>query len=156
MRGRRGGRPKIADLLAGPQGELARKLIQVARDINVAPTLFLGLRFPTTTLIYGDPDHPDRVTQQIGSAAFTDEDRGLLLGLRKWEAGLCTGCHEPREIAWHSDMDGFYDGAKYVCHACTARDGGERKVIYSIAKTSRDFEARPLPPFELGVTTTSE
>lgn len=111
---------------------------------------------PETTLIYGDPDRPERVTAQVQAAPFTAEDRGLLIGLHRWESGLCPGCREPRSVAWHSDMDGFYDGEGFVCHACTARDGGEKKVIYRYATTSRDFDARPLPPFEYGVTTTSE
>lgn len=114
------------------------------------------MRLPTTTLVYGDPDHPDRPTQHIGSPAYTAEDRGLLLGLHKWESGLCPGCKQPRDVAWHSDMDGHYDAHTYVCHACTARDGGAKNVTYTIAATDRDFTAKPLPPFELGVTTTSE
>lgn len=57
-------------------------------------------------------------------------------------------------MAWHSDMDGDYQAEVYVCHACTAIQGGEEKVRYPVVRTGRDFTARPLPPFVLGVTTT--
>lgn len=110
---------------------------------------------PTTTPVYDDPDHPDRPTSLIHSPPWTPEDRGLLIGLERWEASLCK-CGQPRSLAWHSDMDGDFEAPGFVCFACTAVGGGEEKVKYHVPRTDRDFHARPLPPFQLGLTTTDE
>ncbi|GAW54748.1 hypothetical protein [Nocardioides sp. PD653] len=59
-------------------------------------------------------------------------------------------------MAWHSDMDGDYEASVYVCFACTAREGGDEKVKYAVPRVTRDFAARPLPPFRLGLTTTDD
>lgn len=92
------------------------------------------------------------MTGAIQSPPFTDEDRALLNGLGYYESGICR-CGISREVAWHSEMDGFFDVDGYVCHACTARSGGEEKVIYSVVRDTRDPAKGPLPPFVLGVTT---
>lgn len=51
-------------------------------------------------------------------------------------------------------MDGFYEADKFVCHACTAKRGDDKKAIYALARHTRDMHAKPLPEFVLGVTTT--
>jgi hypothetical protein len=64
---------------------------------------------------------------------------------------LCA-CGHPREVAWHSEMDGWYEGRGFVCHACTARNGG-KQVAHWIAVDTRPPGHPELPPFVLGVTT---
>lgn len=98
-----------------------------------------------------------RVASTIQSPPYTVEDRALLAGLAMYESGLCPGCKQPTAIAWHSEMDGWYDDGvdKFVCHACTARaDGDKKKATYVLARHTRDLHKDPLPPFVLGVTTT--
>lgn len=91
----------------------------------------------------------------IQSPPYTREDRGLLEGLAAHEAGLCPGCRQPTAVAWHSDMDGYYEADKFVCHACLARaDGDKGRATYVLTRHTRDMHADPLPPFVLGVTTT--
>lgn len=51
-------------------------------------------------------------------------------------------------------MDGWFDEVhRYVCHACTAKNGTERS--FPVVATSRDFTASPLPPFDLHGTTSA-
>lgn len=103
--------------------------------------------------MYGDPDHPDRVTRAVHSPTHTREDRALLGALSAYEASLCSGCSEPKHEAWHSDMDGgWYEPHGFVCFACTARQG--REVAYGGVRNTRDMAKKPIVrPFELGVTT---
>lgn len=106
----------------------------------------------TTTLLYDDPDHPDRPTGSLESPAWTEDDRSLMLALQQDEATLCA-CGEPRDHAWHSELEGWYEVEKFVCHACTASRGDQ--VVYAIARNDYPFdEMPPLRLFELGVTTT--
>ena len=113
------------------------------------------MRLLTTTYVYDDPDHPDRVTGAISAPAFTEEDRALVLALRAYEASLCPGCGEPKHEAWHSEMDGFYEGETYVCHACTALRGSDTPVPGgALVKNARPASKGPMPPFVLGYTTT--
>ena len=107
----------------------------------------------TATFVYDDPGHPDRSTGTISSPAWTPEDRALVMALADFEASLCR-CGQPRHEAWHSEMDGFYDAVEWVCHGCTARNDG-KAVTYSVVRSTRPDEKGPLPPFVLGVTTTS-
>lgn len=74
------------------------------------------------------------------------------MGLEAYEASLCR-CGQPRAVAWHSEMDGWFDTEGVVCHACTARNDGEQ-VAYTFVTDTRPHEHRPLPPFEFGITTT--
>lgn len=101
--------------------------------------------------MYGDPDHPDRVTRQVHGPLYTPEDRALLAGLSAYEDSLCGGCSEPIAVAWHSEMDGWYDGDGFVCHACSAKAGHE--VAYAIVRNTRPDSKGPMPPFVLGETT---
>lgn len=106
--------------------------------------------------MYDDPDHPDRATGHVESPEWTDDDRALLLALAAYEATLCPGgCEQPREVAWHSHMEGFYESTKWICHACTARDGQD--VVFTLTEPDPDLPSERIagfPPFELGVTTT--
>lgn len=92
----------------------------------------------------------------IQSPAWTTEDVALLLALEEYEGSLCHGCKQPRAVAWHSEMDGWYETESFVCHACSAKREGDDKAIYKVAIDGRGPGATPLPPFVLGVTTTSE
>lgn len=115
----------------------------------------------TTEYVYDDPEHRDRVTRTIQSPSYTAEDRALLVGLDLYERDLCR-CGWPRSIAWHSEMDGFFEpGDRYVCHACTASapadaNGTRRPVTYGGVRNTRDPAKGPMPPFVLGITTTPE
>jgi hypothetical protein len=107
------------------------------------------------TYLYEDLAHPDRPTGYLESPEWTEEDRALLLALAEYEATLCRGCGEPKQVAWHSHMEGFYEGEKWVCHACTAQ--ADHQVIYSTVQVDKDLPAshlETLPPFEIGITTT--
>lgn len=109
----------------------------------------------TTTYVYDDPDHPNRVTQTIPSPAYTAEDRALLVGLEIYESDACVGCGHPRSVAWHSDMDGWFETDSYVCHGCTARRTDDQKAIYTFTRDTYPPD-RVLRPFVLGQTTTPE
>lgn len=103
--------------------------------------------------MYGDPEHPERVTRTISGPSYTDEDHALLAALKAYEASLCPGCRVPIAIAWHSDMEGWFDGGEgVVCHSCTANS--DHEVAYGGKHHTRDFAEKPLPPFVYGVTTT--
>lgn len=106
--------------------------------------------------LYDDPEHPDRPTGHLESPDWTPDDRALLLALVSYELTLCPGCGEPKHLAWHSGMEGWYETEEWVCHACTAKDGHE--VPYRIPQLDKDLPQRvldDLEPFELGVTTTA-
>jgi len=102
-----------------------------------------------TEYIYDDPEHPERPTRAIHSPEYTVEDRALLLGLSLYESRRCQ-CGEPRERAWHSEMDGWYVADEFVCLACSARQG--REVAYTVMRDESPADM-PLPPFVLGKTT---
>lgn len=57
-------------------------------------------------------------------------------------------------MAWHGEMDGWFEHEGFVCHACTAQQG--RQVVYGRVVDTRSAEARsrPLSPIQIGVTTT--
>lgn len=112
------------------------------------------MRLATTRYLYEDPHHPDRVTGTILSPPYTEEDRALVLALRHYDASLCDGCGQPKHEAWHSEMDGFYEGEMYVCHACTAirGDGGPVPGGGRVVNT-RPASKGPMPAFEIGTTT---
>lgn len=154
MHPRRGGRPKIAELLGRPSGALALQQLTAARNLNIAPTLFVGLRLPTTEYVFGDPDNPDKVTGTVSSPAYTPEDQGLLMALLAYEDSLCR-CGQPRAVAWHWEMDGWYEADEFVCHACTAASPDDKPVTYSQVRDTRPPSKGPLPLFVLGKTTTA-
>jgi len=115
------------------------------------------MRQLTTIFLYDDPERPDRVTGTSQAAAYTPEDQALLLGLEAYEhqqkhgrLGSCT-CGWPVEIAWHSEMDGWFEGLDVLCHACTAKAG--KPVTHTIVRDTRPPDHPPLPPFVLGETT---
>lgn len=127
----------------------------------MAPTVYLGMRQPRTTYLYEDPDRPERVTGYVQSPPFTDVDQALLLGFAEYEESLCPGCKTPIAEAWHSETDGWWDANQYVCHPCTARaraddqPGRESKPVAYTFVHSTLPAGRVLPPFVLGVTTSS-
>jgi hypothetical protein len=147
-------RPKIAQLLGEPRAAVARQQIKTARSLQVAPTLYLEIRLPRVTYLYEDHEHPDRRTGELQSPAYTHEDRALLMGLESYEASLCR-CGVPKHVAWHSEMDGYYDVDEVVCHACSAQQG--RQVVYSPRLRSSRDEAKhgPMPEFVPGKTITA-
>lgn len=108
-------------------------------------------RLVVTTYLFDDPDHPDRVTGTVQSPAWTEDDRALMLALERYEASLCA-CGEPRDHAWHRELEGWYEPEKFVCHACSARRG--EQVVYTIAVDEYPYDKKPaLPEFVLGETT---
>lgn len=86
------------------------------------------------------------------SPPYTREDRALLMGLESYEASLCR-CGVPIAVAWHSEMDGFYDVDEVVCHPCSARAG--RQVVYTTRLRSTRDPALPMPDFVPGKTITA-
>jgi hypothetical protein len=120
----------------------------------------------TTTYVYDDcdpsspparpPGTPARVVSAIQSPAYTPQDLALLLGLQQHEGSLCHGCKQPREVAWHAEMDGWYEPESFVCHACTARNPDGQKAIYTLSVNTRNPSKGPLPEFVLGKTTSSD
>lgn len=122
--------------------------------MHVPPTALRGRR-PRTTYLYEDTDHPDRITGALGEPWFTLDDRALLLGLEAYEATLCPGCGQPKELAWHAAVQASWESEDAVCHACTTRAGGSQ-VAYSRLTTSvTDEDLATLPPFVWGQTTTT-
>lgn len=151
----RGGHPKIASLLAEPVAALVRDLVRTARNLGIAPTVFAGVRLREQTYVYEDAENPDRPTRVIESPAYVTEDHALLMGLDLYEQSLCScGCGFPREVAWHSEMDGWFDTFKVKCHAGTAMRG-EPVIFTHLVNTYPVDEKGPLPPFVLGLTTAS-
>lgn len=137
-------------------------MVRQARTLSIAPTIFLGVRLPETTYLYEDPDHPTRVTRTVSSPSFVAEDRALLMGLELAEAAaqqLCR-CGQPIEVAWHAEMDGWWERQDFVCHACTAlapepERGPKEPVVHSRVVNTRPASKGPLPAFVLGVTTSA-
>lgn len=74
------------------------------------------------------------------------------MGLESYEASLCR-CGVPIAVAWHSEMDGYYDVDEVVCHVCTARAG--RQVVYSTRLRSTRNPDLPMPEYVPGVTITA-
>lgn len=138
-------------------------MVAVARDLQIAPTIWCGLRSPTTVYHYDDPDRPERITSSVLVSPWTPEDNALLLGLARYEESLCPGCGVPKEHAWHAELEGWWeDGAAVVCHACTAAQpdpagGAPRKpVVYRTRpRLEGAFDISTLPPLQLGLNTTS-
>lgn len=103
------------------------------------------------------PDGRERLARTFTASAWTPEDRALMLAWRRYTATLCSGCGEPKDRAWHPDMDGWYEAEHvFTCWSCTARRAldtpdGQRvePVTYPVFVDTRDHKARPLPPFDL-------
>lgn len=147
----RGRHPKIAHLLGLAEAALVRDLVATARNLRIAPTIFAGIRLREQTFVY---DEDGRVAKTIDSPDFIAEDHALLLGLDMYEKSLCR-CGISREVAWHSEMDGWFEAVEVKCFACTAQQGGEKPVTYSyVIDTYHDGVRDPLPPFVMGLTTT--
>lgn len=131
----------------------------MARDLGIAPTIFAGYRLREQTYVYDDLEHPDRPTRVIESPAYVTEDHALLTGLAAYEDSLCR-CGVPKHIAWHADMDGWFETEPVKCHACTAMrvtsDGTTPEpVIYHLVVDTRPADDRELTPFVFGLTTAS-
>lgn len=107
-----------------------------------------------TTYVYGDPEHPDRVTATYTASPWTDEDRLLMLAYAEYKNTLCPGCGHPKDTAWHPDNDGFFEVVReYVCHACAAIDAHGLDPEHRppprphlVVADTRDYDERPLPP----------
>jgi hypothetical protein len=147
-------RPKIAELLAEPLASGAVTELKLARSLQVAPSILRGRRVDTV-LFYEDPDHPDRVTRTTKSPAWTPDDRSLMLALAQYEATLCPGCGNPKDLAWHHDTASAWEVTSAVCHPCTARRLDGTEVVYQITNLLMpDAAITDLEPFEWGTTTT--
>ncbi len=133
--------------------------MKLARDLAIAPTIFAGVRLREQTYVYDDVEHPERPTRVIESPAYVTEDHALLIGLQMYEDSLCR-CQIPRQVAWHADMDGWFEVETVKCQACTAMqqpvDGkAPEPVLYPIVVDTRPPDDEPLSPFVLGLTTAS-
>jgi hypothetical protein len=84
-----------------------------------------------TTHIYDDVG---QLVRTIGSPAWTDDDRALMLALQMYEDSLCR-CGEPRARAWHIDMDGWYEKTDHTCTACSEMHG--EPVTYQTVTDTR-------------------
>lgn len=116
------------------------------------PSILRG-RIRATTYLYDDPANPERRTGSVTTAEWTEEDRAALLGLEMYEATLCPGCQEPREVAWHADAEGEYDSRPFVCHGCTAKQG--RQAVFTVLTAAPSAEkVAAFVPFDLINTTT--
>lgn len=76
------------------------------------------------------------------------------MGLESYEASLCR-CGVPIAVAWHSEMDGYFDVDEVVCHPCSARAG--RQVVYTpgLRNTRDEATAGPMPEYVPGKTITA-
>lgn len=120
--------------------------------MTLAPSILRG-RLLATTYVYDDPAHPERPTSSVTSPAWTEDDRSLMLGLEQYEATLCPGCQEPREVAWHADAEGEYEAVRFVCHACTAKQGTQA-IFTALTVTPPAERVEKFLPFDLATTTT--
>lgn len=109
-------------------------------------------RCRTQTYLYDDPDHPDRPSGVVESPAYTDDDRSLLLALQAYEESLCSGCGQPKQQAWHSELDGWYEAVDFVCHGCTALHDGKQQIKHTVRLLDGDLPV--LAPVQPGVNTT--
>lgn len=116
------------------------------------PSILRG-RLRVTTYLYDDPADPGRCTGAVTTAEWTEEDRAALLGLEMFEATLCPGCDQPREIAWHADAEGEYEAHSFLCHACGAKQGKEAVYTALTVVPPADRVAK-FVPFDLVTTTT--
>lgn len=83
------------------------------------------------------------MARTVTTSPWTHEDRVLMLARAKHRSTLCPGCGEPKDHAWHVDMEGHYEvEATFVCHSCSARKGSA--VEYVAVVDSRDYAADPL------------
>lgn len=89
-----------------------------------------------------------RVVRTITEPAWTDDDRALMLALQLYEDGLCSGCGQPKDRAWHPDMDGWYEAYTYECNACSTVQ--DRRVAYhSVVDERPAGDLLPEMPFAL-------
>jgi hypothetical protein len=100
-------------------------------------------------------DDQGRVARAYTASAWTEEDRALMLAREQYRAGLCPGCGQPKDTAWHPDNEGWFEvTASFECHACTALrregDASAEPVVFHAVTDTRDYEKSPLPPFPTG------
>ena len=71
-----------------------------------------------------------------------------MIAWRQYQAGLCPGCGQPKELAWHPENEGWYDAAGIVCHACTAKEQAQNPKAdptrYHALLYTRGPSSRPL------------
>lgn len=113
------------------------------------------MRLREQTYVYDDPDHPDRPTRVLEGPAYVSEDHALLFGLNLYEESLCPGrCGWPRHLAWHEDMDGWFEDHTVKCQACTAMSEDPSKpVLFHYVVDTRPADDQDLSPFVVGLTT---
>jgi hypothetical protein len=93
------------------------------------------------------------VASTVTAAAWTVEDRALMLGWRMYLASLHEPCGHPKETAFHPDNEGWFEPSGWItCWACTAgkepdKDGRVTPVRFPVVVDTRDYERKPLPPW---------
>lgn len=90
-------------------------------------------------------DDSGRMVRSFASPAWTSDDRDVMLALVEYEASLCPGCGQPKDHAWHPDMEGWFDEVEFTCHSCAAIATPQQAVY----KTTRSTwpEGRPWLPW---------
>lgn len=123
----------------------------MARAWSVSPSVFGGRPLSTVTEhVYDDGGRLVRSTA-TQEAAWSDTDRALAEALDLYEAGLCQGCGQPKDRAWHPDHNGWIDvDARLTCEGCRAlgewqKGEHEPGVIPRLMDTRP--ESVPLPPW---------
>lgn len=80
-----------------------------------------------TSYTYDDDGQLAR-TKTIRQPQWMTEDRILALALDTYERSLCSGCGQPRDRAWHPDMDGWYEAEEVICNGCGAIERKAREA----------------------------
>lgn len=53
-----------------------------------------------------------------------------MLGYTAYLASLCPGCKQPRDRAWHPEMEGWWHVATGFCQACKALGHSDESATY--------------------------
>jgi hypothetical protein len=127
--------------------------LRVARAWSVSPSVFAGRPLATVTDHTYEDGRLVRSTA-VQEAAWTVADRALAEALDLYEAGLCPGCGQPKDRAWHPDQLGWMEVRdNLVCEGCRvtgewqAHDH-EHGVIPRLVDTRP--ASKPLPPWPPG------
>jgi hypothetical protein len=124
--------------------------LRVARAWSVSPSVFGGRPLSTVTEHVYDGDRLVRSTA-TQEAAWSDTDRALAEALDLFEAGLCQGCGQPKDRAWHPDQLGWMEVRdNLVCEGCRVtaewQEGEHDKGTVPRLIDTRPA-SNPLPPW---------
>lgn len=94
----------------------------------------------------------------MASPEWTEEDRRALLALEQYEATLCPGCSNERQVAWQTD--GWWLAEEHTCGACAARARAQaewrgedmttwKPPVYTVVHLNPANTIGHLPPLQL-------